>query len=884
MSEFSTSIRLHAILSKSVLLLLFVSDVFLFPLCCFGQDKEAVALVERARLMLNDKSYDSAIFYADKGIKKAVQNGDTRSRIKAMRFKGKSLAKLGREKEAIDLYFAALRLCQSPAFDREIAYLYGEIGYMYFVQGHSNESKSYYKKEIEILTKNLGRDSVGNQWINMSVMHSQLHEQDSAKMALDRVKDILTRFNDSSIRGYYFFNMGAHFTSANNPDSARTYYLKAYDIWRALKNESQLFRVTFNLGFYYFQKKDYREAIRYYHLSEAAARKFGSNRDIAHVYGTIAESYAAIGDYRNAYNNLYLYATLNDSLNKLDINSYVLRLDKQFQTEKSRELIQDQELKLRTARLEVQQQRNTILIIIIVFVLILFAAFVILGYTTFKNRVRQKVDEAKSRFFANVAHEIRTPLSMIQAPLEVLQRQVTDEGLQKQIAVASRNTRRLNELISQMLDISRIDAAGYTLHESVGNLEEFARQLFQQYHQLAEGKNITLTCETDSDAGNVMFDRDVLEKIIDNLAGNAIKYTPQGGAVGVTINATKAGAEAKLVINVWDSGPGIDIAEKDRIFDRFYRSEAQVKAGIKGVGIGLSLVKELVDLMHGTISVESAPGKGAVFTVTCSLACVEKTVPTADGVEEGLYTVLIVEDDRDILDFNAALMKEEGYHVLTATNGVKALEIVSASIPDIVITDLMMPGMDGIALLTAIRKQDITAHIPVIILSAKASADAKSTGISVGAQAYLPKPFSPAELKGLVKNQLQLLRNFKSQYQPPAQKTATASESLTPGDDPFVQKCFGIIQEHLDDPQLSVEKLAELMTINRSHFQRKIKALTGYSPSELIKSIRLERAREMLLKKEGNITEIAYAMGFTSQSYFTKCFSDHFGYPPSQAH
>jgi len=844
---------------------------------------EIKQLLDRSRQLNTNKNFDSAIIYADSALKLNSGPKDRQTTIKAMRLKGKAMFGLKKEKEAIDLYFAALRLCKMPEDKKESAWIYGEIGYVHFAQGHHQESKNYYRKEIAILKELLGRDSVAEQLINMSVMQQQLGEFDSALLSLNEVRDIIFRTNDRRLSGYYYLNMGAFYTARNLPDSARVYYLKAYDVWKALDNQSQLFKVTFNLGYYYYQKKDYKEAIRYYLLSEASANKFGMKRDIAHLYGTMAESYAAYGDHKNAYKYLYLYATLNDSFHNEDINNYVLKLDKQYQAEKSKQTIQEQELQIKTANLAVQKQKNTLLLIIIVFVLVVSGGAAAFGYSTFRNRVRKEVDEAKGRFFANIAHEIRTPLSMIQGPVEVLQSKVTDPALLQQLDTAARNTTRLNDLINQMLDISKIDAARYTLHESVGNIQYTAEQLFVQYRQQAAQKNIALSCQCDADTGNVLFDKDALEKIINNLAGNAIKYTPTGGATGIEIIARPQGQTVQLQINVWDSGPGIPEEEQDKIFDRFYRSAAQQKAGIKGVGIGLALVKELVGLMNGTIQVTSEPGKGSVFTVNCTLQKAAPTLQAIPATTGETKTVLLVEDDTDILQFNKGLMEEEGYTVITAVNGAEAVTTINTSLPDLVVTDLMMPQKDGLELLKEIRANALTAHIPVIILSAKASVQARMEGMTEGAQAYLPKPFSPAELKGLVKNQLQLLRNHKAHYMAQAADGQKNIEERFSGTDPFTQKCYAIIHEHLDDPQLSVEKLAELMTINRSHFQRKIKTLTGYSPSELIKTIRLEKAKEMLLKKEGNITETAYATGFTSQSYFTKCFSEHFGYPPSQA-
>jgi two-component system, sensor histidine kinase ChiS len=867
---------------KNVFSLLLLLPFLLFFGQGSAQTPTIAPLLEQTRLLVNSKQFDSAIVLADSALELNTAAKDRKSIIKAMRLKGKAMFGLKKEKEALDLYYGALRLCRSPEDDKETAWIYGEIGYVALAQGHSQESKNHYRKEIEILTRLEGQDSVCEQLINIAVMHQRLNEFDSAMLVLNQAKEILSRTHDSSLLGYYLLDMGSYFTARNMPDSARVCYLKAYEVWKALGNQSQLFKVTFNLGYYSYQKQDYKEAIRYYLQSEAAAKKFGLKREIAHVYGTMAESYAAINDFRSAYKYLYLYATLSDSFNNEDINSYAVRLDKQYQADKSRQTIQEQELKIKTANLAVQKQRNMLLTIIVVFVLVLSAGGFAFAYSTFKNRVRKKVDEAKGRFFANVAHEIRTPLSMIQGPVEVLQGKVTDKELLGQLDIAARNTKRLNDLINQMLDISKIDAASYVLHESLGRLDLFAEPLFDEFRQQAADKGVAFTCECDVAEGNLLFDKDALEKITNNLVGNAIKYTPAGGSAGIVLTGRKSGSEIQVEMNVWDTGPGIPAEEQDKIFDRFYRSASQQKSGVKGVGIGLALAKELVGLMKGTLTVSSEVGKGSVFTVHCVLQAASPAESRPANTDSENELILLVEDDTDILAFNKGLMDEEGYNVVTASNGLEAAELLKNVLPDIVVTDLMMPAKDGLQLLSDLRANTLTAHIPVIILSAKASPGARAEGLAGGAQAYLPKPFSPAELKGLVRSQLQLLRSQKERY-----KTETANDNRNvderfSGIDPFTQKCYATIQEHLDDSQLSVEKLSELMNINRSHFQRKIKTLTGFSPSELIRTIRLEKAKEMLLKKEGNITETAYATGFTSQSYFTKCFSEHFGYPPSQ--
>jgi signal transduction histidine kinase/DNA-binding response OmpR family regulator len=853
--------------------------VILFLACffpcggAFGQHKEIAPNMDRLVALVNRKS-DTAIATADSILKLADKYNDMPSRIKAMTLKGKSLFQHKKNKEAVDLYFEALRLCKSPADDKQIAYLYGELGFAYYSQQHFKESIQYYKKELEIRRRVNGRDSVGNQLINLSVMYHQQKQTDSAFMALNEVAAILTRNNDTRLRGYYYINRGALLEGKGNLDSATYCYLQAYETWKNAGEESQLFKVTFNLGYIEYEKKNYRKALEYYHRSEAAAKKFGMMSEVAHVYGTMAESYAAVNDYKNAYDNLYLYATLSDSLAKADFNSYIAKLDKQFQTEKNRQTIQQQQL-------ELQKQKSRMLLIVLVFIVVLFLAIGIFSYLTFKSRLSKKVEEAKAKFFANVAHEIRTPLSMIQGPVKMLQSKVSDPTLKYHLDIAERNTLRLNDLINQMLTISKIDSDKYQLNESLGNAGAFIEELLVTYRLQAAERNIEFTAQIDTTPSNILFDKDALEKVIGNLLSNAIKYTPNGGAVGIEAVNTASAGTVTLTMNVWDTGRGIAKDEQEKIFGRFYRSAENEKAGTKGIGIGLSLVKDLVSLMHGNITVDSEAGKGSVFTV--QLPFKQKTVSNSmANISATGTTILLVEDDNDIRDFNKTILEEKGFNVITATNGNEATAILENHLPDLLITDLMMPGKDGIALLKEIRGNEVTNHLPAIILSARTSFDAKMEGITAGAQVYLPKPFAPDELVALVQNQLQVLEKQRSLYREQAKDTRQTLEERFAGSDPFTLKCYSTIQEHLDDAQLSVERLAEIMNTNRSHFQRKLKALTGYSPSELIRTIRLEKAKELLSKKEGNITEVAYMAGFTSQSYFTKCFSDHFGYPPSQ--
>jgi two-component system sensor histidine kinase ChiS len=854
-------------MKKHIYFLLLSTLIFIAP-SSRAQQTPFEPAFQKGWRQINAYQSDSALQLAD-SLLQVIDKSDNTGRIRAMNIKAKALFQQNKYKESLALLFDGLRMCKQPADNKQVAYIYGEIGYLYYAQKQFAQSKSYYYRQIDILRKLNGVDSLADPLINLATMHEALREYDSSLILLNQVGDIVSRNNNLRQHGYYYLNRGVLMQYLNKLDSAAYYYTAAYNAWNAIGFESQLYKATFNLGYIADQQNNHRKAIEYYKRTEQSVRKFGLQREIAHVYGTMAEAYAAMGQYDSGYKYLLQYVVINDSVTQSDFNTNLARLDKQFQAEKSQQTIKEQQSKL-------DRQHNRILLAVAALLIVILASVVILGYLSFGRRVQKQVDEAKSRFFANVAHEIRTPLSMIQGPVKLLKDKVTDPDMLYQLDMADRNTARLNELMNQMLAIAKIDSAKYTLNESLGNPADFITAIANSFRDQAAEKGLSMTINMPEEPGNVLFDKDALEKITANLVSNAIKYTPAGGGIGVDLSVD----DNEWVLTVWDTGTGIAPEEQEHIFDRFYRTEQHKKDGSKGTGIGLALVKELVQLMAGTITVESDAGKGAAFTARLPL---KRPQATSDvSPEDGAPTILLVEDDADILDFNKKFLQGSGYHVLTATNGGEALQLLQQELPDLVVTDMMMPGMDGLALLKELKGNVATDHIPVIILSAKTAT--RTEGLDQGAQVYLQKPFVPAELVAVVKNQLQLLQKQKGRLQAaePAEVATKTLEQRFAEADPFSRQCYEFIKQHLDDSQLSVEMLANELHINRSHFQRKIKALTGFSPSELIKTVRMEKALELLQRKEGNITEIAYATGFTSQSYFTKCFSDHFGYPPSQ--
>jgi CheY-like chemotaxis protein/anti-sigma regulatory factor (Ser/Thr protein kinase) len=464
---------------------------------------------------------------------------------------------------------------------------------------------------------------------------------------------------------------------------------------------------------------------------------------------------------------------------------------------------------------------------------------------------------------------------MIQAPIKLLQSKVDDPEITKQLDYAERNLNRLNELINQMLLISKIDVSKYVINERFGNFKEFIDEIIETYQAESKLKQQLFSFDYHLLTNYFKFDADAIQKIISNLLSNAIKYTPEQGQIGLEITST----EKQLTILVWDNGIGIERHDVEKVFTRFYRSKESEKSKQKGAGIGLSLVKGLVDALHGSIDLQSAKGQGCVFTIQLPLQAQikEQAIKTQEQ-----SMVLLVEDDKEIAEFNKQFLENNNYSVISAFNGIEAKELLLQLIPDIIITDLMMPDMDGVSLVKEIRANTNTEHIPIIVLSAKTSANSRLEMLSMGVQGYIAKPFLPDELLHLIASQLFMLKEKVVNFKQNVENKIENVEQKFKGIDPYTEKFFKIIFEQIDNSEFSVELFADMMATNRSHFQRKIKSLTGYSPSELIKLVRLEKSKELLQEKKGNITEVAYMCGFSSQSYFTKSFTQQFGQSPSQ--
>lgn len=514
----------------------------------------------------------------------------------------------------------------------------------------------------------------------------------------------------------------------------------------------------------------------------------------------------------------------------------------------------------------------------------------------------RKLDELKSQFFANVTHEFRTPLTLILHAAEQLATRSTDAWGKERLTTIKRNADQLTRLIIEMLDISRMDAHKLEIHTKVGDPTAFIHEQVQGFAEMAVKKNIALSISlpTESTEQTYLFDDDKLGKITYNLVSNALKFTAEGGSVSVSSEVL---GDSQLKLMVQDTGIGIAADQVSRIFERFYQADNSLTRKYEGTGIGLAYVKELTELMGGQVSVDSAVGKGSTFTVQLPIKSVidnsveplrsanllelvsqpDSSDSVAMDASSDKPIILVVEDNNELCTYVGEHLRSD-YQVIEAVDGQEGVNQALTIIPDLILSDVMMPKLDGYELISTLKNDDRTSHIPIIILSAKASFESKMSGLTLGADDYLSKPFELSELTTRIHNILAMRRRWqqyltRNSSQSESQPSLAASTPLPDREKQFIERLRQLVLDRLTE-EVDVDTLVTHSRMSRAQLHRKLTALTNLSTTGFINSIRLEKACELLQSDNLTVAEVAYRVGYSSPPYFSKVFSEHFGYPP----
>lgn len=518
------------------------------------------------------------------------------------------------------------------------------------------------------------------------------------------------------------------------------------------------------------------------------------------------------------------------------------------------------------------------------------------------NEQLSEITQSKLMFFTNVSHDLRTPLTLISEPVEQLAASENlDNKQRKLINIANKNVKILRRLINEILDFRKYENGKLGLHLSEVNIAPIILDWSESFVELAQRHNMRLSTEVNlPDKFSIALDVEKIERVFFNLMSNAFKYTPENG--NIEFKCFKR--DESFIISVKDNGQGISAEDLGNIFDRFYQVD---KVHPKGSGIGLSLAKAFVEMHGGTISVESELNVGTEFVVSIPIKHVEgevasvfeRYVTTEDieaelDVEESVeYKIdpdkpllLVIDDNLDIRQLVGEIMCEE-YNVVFASNGKDGVKMAAKYIPDLIICDVMMPGMDGLECCRFIKKETSTSHIPVLLLTACSLDEQRASGYESGADGYVSKPFNSNVLKArcrsLMENRHRIydLWSQRDKSYPISQRTAVPVVGSTDMESEFYSKFVGLVKNKMSDPDLNVDMLASDLGLGRSQLYRKIKALTNYSPVEIIRDIRLKKARELLTSTEKTISEIAYEVGFSTPAYFTRCYREVYNETPS---
>jgi len=574
-------------------------------------------------------------------------------------------------------------------------------------------------------------------------------------------------------------------------------------------------------------------------------------------------------------------------------------------------LMQNEEMNKQTARLNalhgkvdtylVQYNHQKMYIVLFSIILLLLIGIMVYIYRTIlmKRRIEEEANKAKLQFFTNISHELRTPLTLIADPVNYI---IHDDNLNSQqrsmLQIVQRNVLVLTQLVSEILDFRKVQNGKMELRLSDFNLAESMKQWIKLFSVSAQKKHIAISMDA-PDTIMLRADQDKIERICYNLLSNALKYTSEGGEITLTAKEENG----RVMISVADNGCGISSDELPYIFDRFY----QAKNAGRGTGIGLAIVKAFTELHHGEVSATSIEGKGSTFTIHIPVrqkgevtnqptekieqlvepSSAEEVPNQARHIDELIQPyqtdkpeVLIIDDNIDIRTYLRSVLSEK-YNVSEAADGKVGLELARKIVPDIVLSDIMMPVMDGLAFCQQLKTDKAISHIPVILLTARSLDEQRAEGYEHGADAYLSKPFSLRLLLSRIDNLIESRKKLNQTWSKGVEDDEIGNIS-NEIDKSFLKQLRKIIQENLANSDLSVEQIGDEIGLSRVQLYRKVKALTGYSPVEIVRKARLTRARHLLQTTERTVSEVAYAVGFSTPSYFSKCYKDEFGESPKK--
>lgn len=851
---------------------------------------------------------------------------------------GMNLRSLGDFSQAADNYFKSLRASEKAGDMASVVKIYNNIGIVFKYQEKYDQALYYYWQSFQ---KGAGFD-VRNQagvLANIGVIYQLKKKYSKAISYLNQARTRFAALNEPMGLVICDNDLGETYCRMAQYDRAEAVVQRALKASNELGYKPGLVSSLLSLGEIRLQTGRADESFAFLDKALPLVEQLKQQAGRLRVYKGLATAHAQTGDFARAYQFQSKWVALKDSAFNEESTKKIAGVQASYQFEKKQAEIE----LLKKDQQVAQLWRNTI-------GAGLLAALVIASLIVSRQRLKirndqvllsqsrvvseknqqleaqtqqlekqavvltnqahqlQELDEVKSRFFTNVTHEFRTPLTLIigtlSEKLHLLASTPETVIRQGEVTVMYHNAERLLHLINQLLDLSKIESGQLDLRLQTEDIRSLLTVSADLFSSLAAQRNIQLSIQLSPQRLLVNHDAIQLEKVITNLLSNAFKFTPDGGEITVWAEPIQIDGAAFVQLIVDDSGIGIAPDQTERVFERFYQDTAPRVDRQPGTGVGLSLVKEIVDLHRGTIRIERKAGPGARFVIHLPLVESEQAsispsiherlpvdssfsvpIPAPDSsvvvqANDERPLLLIVEDNEDVRAFIRNLMQPT-YRVLECEDGLQGLTVAQEQLPDLIISDWMMPDMDGIELCRRTKTDERTSHIPFILLTALSAQDKRLTGLQTGADDYLTKPFDSRELliraQNLVASRRKLHERFSREV-----RIQPKDITVTSADEQFLARVIQIVEDNLSNADFSAEQFGKEAGLSRMQLHRKLVGLTGLAAGDFIRLMRLKRAAQLLDGRTGTVSEIAYGVGFNSLSYFAKCFRDQFGMLPTE--
>lgn len=871
---------------------------------------------ELGRQYRNNSRFNEAIEVHKQGLEQALQIGDTLEAVQALNNIGTSFRRMGILDEASNFHYQALLLCEQygdkssfTAKKNRVVSLNG-IGNIHLTLDNHETADSVFRVALTG-ERELGSDlGQAINYANLGAIFEACGMNDSALVYYRHSMEHNRAANSTLGISLCHNHFGRLFEQAEKWDDALREYRNAYDLMAKNSDSWHWLEACLALARVNVSKGDITVARKYLERAERTAVEIKSWEHLSEVYRLAYLCYEKQGNCRRALDSYILSRAYMDSVRNEDNVSHVQNLRVNYEKARSsRELslIQD------NYRME-QRTKNLFLTGSLIILFITVTAIVFLWYAlrmkSRNQRMLRRMEKVRSNFFTNVTHEFRTPLTVILGLSEQLQKSGCEKDGETETALSTiaRQGRNLLELVNQLLEVSKVKSEVGEPEWRSGDVVTYIRMIMENYRAYSQQKQIELRFMPSETVVAMDFVPEYFCKIMRNLLSNSLKFTPKGGEVTVTMK--KEGKE--LMIRVTDTGCGISSEDLPHIFETFYQGENS-RADI-GTGIGLTLVQQMTECMNGLVSVESTEGKGTEFTIILPLkhgdtlwekwlpeevagsdanlsACLEdkedfpakkdaesNSDPAEDTVQP---SILIVEDNADVSYYIGGLLKDN-YRLLYARDGEEGVAKAREYVPDLIITDLMMPEKNGYELCREVRASDLLSHIPIIIITAKCGAGDRVQGLDVGADAYLEKPFNADELSVRIVRLLEQRRILREKYSNALHEGKEQTVELSIVDKNFLAKLNDVIYSMMGNHNLNSEMVADRMCMSLSQLNRKVKAITGFNSSGYILQMRLDKAKRLLTSTDTPVGDIALKCGFPELSYFSRVFKQTFRMTPSQ--